>query len=312
MRLVLASLLLTRIAVAQTTPETLMDEGHALIANGNFDAACAKFTASMKLAPRLATQLAIADCHEREGKVATASTDYRIATTLAERANDEKARDAALAKSKELAAEIPHLVLVIAADEPAGFAVTSDGVELPAASLENPIAIDPGEHVIAATATGAAPWQEKVTVAPKETRPVKIPQLEQELAPPPPRPPREAHGRGREIGAIVAGGVGLVAGAIGAGYMVQAYSDKSEAERSPDCDGASCYVGSRGAKLRDSAHDESVVGGVLLGVAGGAVAVAVVLELTAPRSAQAARETAIRITPAIGPGFAGLSLGRGF
>jgi hypothetical protein len=167
------------------------------------------------------------------------------------------------------------------------------------------IALDPGDHVIVAAAPGMAPWQQKVTLAPYQTLPIRIPKLEAPVAARPPGAPQHS-GHGATIAALVIGGLGLAAGGVGAGFLVKAYSDKSASESSPDCVGASCYVGSRGFTLRKDAHDESVLGVALAGAGGAALATAIIIGLAAPHHHDA--RDAWNIEPVVGPRFTGIAL----
>ena len=76
---VLAALCVARTVHAEPTAndkteaDHLFDEGRALLAKGNADAACTKFEQSIAKDPRaVGTLLNLALCNERRGKVATA------------------------------------------------------------------------------------------------------------------------------------------------------------------------------------------------------------------------------------------------
>src|SRR5688500_12989999 len=87
--LALALVLSTRIVRAEPTQtdaviaQSLFDEGRNLLAAGKIKEACVKFAESQRLDPGGGTLLNLALCHEREGKIATASAELEAATAQA-------------------------------------------------------------------------------------------------------------------------------------------------------------------------------------------------------------------------------------
>ena len=57
--------------------DALFGEGKRLLAEGDVDHACAKFEASLQLLDQLCVLLNLADCHERQGRTATAWAEFR-------------------------------------------------------------------------------------------------------------------------------------------------------------------------------------------------------------------------------------------
>src|SRR6187431_1585248 len=70
--------------------EALFDEARRLLASGDVKAACPKFAESYRLDPALGALLNLAACHEKEGRVATAWSEYRDAAAQALKARDDK------------------------------------------------------------------------------------------------------------------------------------------------------------------------------------------------------------------------------
>src|SRR5690349_333753 len=62
--------------------EALFRAGRADIEAGNYAAGCPKFEASLALSPSAGTMINIAKCHEHQGKIATAWSDYNEALAL--------------------------------------------------------------------------------------------------------------------------------------------------------------------------------------------------------------------------------------
>src|SRR5262245_31877335 len=61
--------------------EALFEEGRSALAAGDLDLACARFRESNRLDPAVGTVLNLADCEEKRGKLATAWTLFRRAST---------------------------------------------------------------------------------------------------------------------------------------------------------------------------------------------------------------------------------------
>src|SRR6185369_7977058 len=85
------------LAAAQNASDTkakaneLFADGQHLIAAGDFDGACSKFEASLQLLDRLGVRLNLADCHERQGRTATAWAEFREAASQADKQGDDRA-----------------------------------------------------------------------------------------------------------------------------------------------------------------------------------------------------------------------------
>jgi hypothetical protein len=115
----------------------------------------------------------------------SASVRYRIATVLAEMgrlreardmyralaaqkaslpANDQPTADSGAEKAAELDARIPRLAVRVQ-DPPPDVRVTVDGAPVPISTTPRSFELDPGEHVVAATAQGVAPSEKTITLA---------------------------------------------------------------------------------------------------------------------------------------------------
>ncbi len=162
-------------AIDPLAAEELYKRGRELVASGDWTAGCAKFEASYKLNPAAVTMINIAKCHEHEGKLTLAVSDYRAALKLNERTLGEERQKqlAEIAKAgiAEITPKLGKLTIVIASP-PAGLVVVRDQVELPAAVLGEAIPVDPGTHEIEVSAPGFT--AERRTVDVKEAEAVSV------------------------------------------------------------------------------------------------------------------------------------------
>jgi hypothetical protein len=173
--------------------DTLFNQGRTLLAAGKIAEACGKLEASMKLLPRLGTLLNLADCHEKQGKIATAYADWREASAMAKQQKDDRGAFAD-SNAARLQPKLPQITVTVAAGEPPGLAVTCDGAPVDPALYGTPFPIDPGEHTVEATATGYGPWTSKVVV--QKTGSISVPLLTAMGAPVTPvvaSPPADEH-----------------------------------------------------------------------------------------------------------------------
>jgi hypothetical protein len=154
----------------------LFDEALKRMDAGDVSAACPRFAESQRLAPAGGTLTNLALCHEREGKLATAITEYDAALALA--VSDRRSDREAFIREQQtkLAPRVPSLVVrTDTAHE--GFELVVDGRAITMLALGAKLPVDPGTHVLQARAKGYQPWSLTVTVAESEQRDVVIPTL---------------------------------------------------------------------------------------------------------------------------------------
>ncbi len=129
--------------------QALFTEGRALFAQGKLVEACAKFEESNKADPAFGTQLNLAACYEKLGKTASA---WALLVALASSGSDERAKYAG-ERAAQLEPSLSKLTLSVP-NAPAGTEVKRDGVAVSTASYGLAVPVDPGHHVIDATAPG--------------------------------------------------------------------------------------------------------------------------------------------------------------
>lgn len=158
-----ATLAIARPAQADPLAESLFQEGVELMKQKQLDEACPKLEASFEREALSGTLMTVAQCHDLQGKTATAWEEYERAAGLAHdegRAEYEK-------RARELADEIePRLTkLVLSVPTPTdGLQVSLDGEPVPSATYGVPVAVDPGAHLIDASAPGYRAWSHNVTL----------------------------------------------------------------------------------------------------------------------------------------------------
>jgi hypothetical protein len=157
-------------------------EGRRLMAAGTTAEACARFAESYQLEASSGTLLNLALCHEKEGKIATAWAEYREAARVAQ---DQGRKDRAAAANDKAAALDPKVprVTARAAKQVAGLDVASEARSLTEGGFGVAVAIDPGVHVVTATAPHHKSWTTTVQISEGEQRTLEIPALEEEPAP---------------------------------------------------------------------------------------------------------------------------------
>ena len=76
--------------------------------------------------------------------------------------SDQEIADSAAERAAELDRRIPKLALRVQDNPPEDVRVTVDGAPVPVSTTPRAIELDPGDHVVSATARGSAPWEQTV------------------------------------------------------------------------------------------------------------------------------------------------------
>jgi len=294
----------------------LFDEGKRLVAAGDYTHACAKFEASLKLVVRVGAKLNLADCYEKAGRTASAWAEFREASALAARANDDARSSFANQRAAALEPYLAKLAIRIAPeDRVAGLTITRDGTLVPEAVYESHVPLDPGEHTIQASAAGFQSWEQKITVVREKEHAIEVPRLLPAPEAPraaaasepsaPPAAPASPTSR-RKLAAYVVGGTGIAAlGATGVLALVARSKWHGAAEH---CD-AQDRCDPTGLALNHDARTFGNAATVTFIAGTAAVAAGVVLYLTDPGRS---RERAVAIAPTVAPGLVGVVCEGGF
>lgn len=297
-------------AESKALAEQLFEQGRGLAKASRWAEACPKFEASYRYDPTLGTQLNLATCYQKVGKLATAWSLFRDASEIAKKAGDAKRRDYARAQAAALEPRLPKLTLTVVKPVP-GLVVQRDGTTIDPAALGSPLFVDPGSHEITATAPGYVAYRGSVLSAEGKSETVSIPELEAEPAgstPPGPAPsepaPRPATttaapapsrtrtyvGIGAGVAGLAAVGIGLVFGSQASGLL-----DDAKALCGDDL---ACADGDfdRGRAMVADARSKATLSTVFVLAGGAALVGGTLLWLTAP----SARRTETAFVPVVG------------
>ena len=171
--LVLAGVSLAAAARAQSpgaldrlSSEALFDDGLKLMQTRDYAAACPKLEASYRLDPGTGTLLYLADCYAATGRTASAWIGFREAAFAARTAGEPEREQAALQRAETLKSQLTSL-RIVTQNAQADLEVRLDNHRLVPAVLGLRVPLDPGSHVIEASASGYRPWRQALTVSSK-------------------------------------------------------------------------------------------------------------------------------------------------
>jgi hypothetical protein len=164
----------------QALAETLFQDGRRLMNAGNYAEACPKLQESQRLDPGTGTLLNWGLCLKELGKPASAWVVFNQAAASARAENRADRVQLAEAEIKKLEAAMPRLSVVVPpeADGP-GLTVTVDAQTLAPAARGVASPVDPGQHLVVASAPERKTWTSSVDVKPgAQTYTVVVPVLE--------------------------------------------------------------------------------------------------------------------------------------
>jgi hypothetical protein len=296
----------------------LFSEARALVAAGKHADACPKFEESLRLNRGIGTQFNLADCLEQTGRTASAWGHFLEVAASARAAGQGERETVARDRAAALEPKLARLVIQVEAPLP-GLDVRRDGVVIGSASYRTPTPVDPGRHVVEATAPGRQRWSSEVVVP---TGPgvvtVRVPELAPEGAATSAVPKAAATGvapagaarspttddasssSGQRTLALAAGGVGVVGVAVGTVFFLKYRSENAKAEDICPTSSSPCPSGSaaKHAGLVADARSARTLTYVGWGVGAAGLAGAAVLWLTAPSNDRpASLDTAWRAEP---------------
>ncbi len=308
---------------ADVTATVLFDEGRKLMAAHDYAGACPKFAESQRLAPSGGTLINLAECYERAGQTASAWGTWKDVAARANAAGKADVEQKAVARATALEPTLARLIVTVAsASDVPGLTVKRDGVILGHAEFGLAIPVDPGDHVVVAAAPGKRDFSAHVEVAAKQSDARITVSLPNEEAPGPtagsaaanpasgaPLPPPRlesatspSNGSTQRALGWVGIGVGAAGLAVGSLFGLTAISDSNQA-KSDGCAGKVCTGSPAGVTETNNAIKAANASTVAFVVGGVLAAAGLVVVLTAPSAG------GVHAAPAVGQGYAGLSVG---
>jgi hypothetical protein len=244
---------------------------------GQLQEALTHYEESLRLDPKLATMIELAELEEQLGKLVEARAHWTAARDKAQQVGAGTSKQRAEDRLAALEKRQPHLTLQLAADAPADAQVLLDDVPLDKATIGAALALNPGEHAVVVKAVGHEDAKYAVKLAEGDNQTLPIAVTPKAAPPPPPPPPPKpapppkpvesvnvstSSGSTRRTLGIVAGSVGVVGIGVGAGFWSVGWRDRTT--------------------LGPSADQNLLIGQI--GVIGGAalLATGIVLYVTAP------------------------------
>ena len=197
----------------------LFDKGQKQIDANETDAACASFESSLHLDPQIGTRLNLADCRERQGRLADARILFEQAAIEADQAGKQGRAIFARERSGALDAKLARVELDIAQPLTTGLTIKLAGHELPPAQWSKPQRVLAGPVVVDVSAPGMVPRRIETTARAGAATTLLVPALVPVAAAEDPRPQPVPHVQKpyRSRAPLVVGGIGLglVAGSLG-------------------------------------------------------------------------------------------------
>jgi hypothetical protein len=311
----LTGILLSGHAAAQeAAADALFDSARTAMAHRDFDRACEQFRASDKLDPAAGTELNLADCEEKRGRLASAWELFRM---VEEKLNPSDERvTVAHARAQALQARVPKLTLQLAQGMPTSSTVRDGGVELGSATFGISLPVDPGAHELVVSAPGFESRSFHVQLAEGESRALVVspgaavgtspaPAAASPALAPESRAAATSTGSSsRTVGFVLAGvGVAALGTATITGLLVQSKKSAVDAGCHPD---KSCT--SAGLDAAHSGRTLEIVSNVGWVVGAAALAAGTYFVLRAGSSGKPSTAVALVPTPAGGQ----LSVSRSF
>ncbi len=294
--------------------EALFEQAKRLMAAGNYAGACPKLEESQRLDPGVGTQFNLADCYEHAGRTATAWALFvEVASSLG-RTGDKEREKVAHDRAAAITGRLSRLTIVAPANV-SGLEVRRDGEVVGSAAWGTAMPVDPGNHLLEATAPGKKKWSTTVAVgANGATATTTIPELAPGDTSDSSAPGAGAPSTTQRTIAIVLGSAGVVGVGIGAGFGISAFAQHSSYVK--ECPMDHCTT-AQGVADHDSAARAANISTAAFAVGLAAGVAGLVVGLTAPkadapttarageRRGAPAGGVAIRVLPAVGPSSAG-------
>ncbi len=308
----------------------LFGEARQLASQRKYDQACPKFEESLRLDYGIGTLFNLADCWEHLGRTASAWARFLDASAGAKASGQTDREKVARERAAALEPKLARLTIDVKKPE-AGLEIKRDAQPIGRAAWGTAVPIDPGVHVIEATATGKKGWTTRVEIPAKAgTVTVAVAPLEDAaepsqavaLAPPlsavgasgsEPGPSQTTESSDasegswntqKTIGVSLAGAgvVGLVVGAV---FSLTAKSRNDSALSVCADNPSACSQAdiARHGSLVSDAQSARTVGYLGLGIGGAALVSGAAVFFTAPK-----QRAAVTVHPLVADGAVGATI----
>jgi hypothetical protein len=239
--------------------DDLFRRGKERLALNDYAAGCPLLAESYRLDPATGSLLALALCHERQGKLASALREY---DEVVARSRSEGRSDRVQAAEAQIAALKSRLsTLTLLSEQPASeLAIHVNDTPVAPEQVGHPLPVDGGLVLVEVEAEGRLPWQKHFTIAESgQTLSLTIPTLVPRVVAPPPTPTRHVpvvrpspkpaprSFNGAEIAGITLMSAGGVSAILAAGFTVQAVRKNNQSET--DCIDDLCTPEGRETRL---------------------------------------------------------------
>jgi hypothetical protein len=283
---------------APTLAQALFEEALGLIKDGKISEACPKLAESHRLDPAGGTVLNLAICLEKEGKTASAYLAY---DEVLARAVKDSNREREASARERLAYLKPLLSKVVVHVSPKMIGAEALDVRFDGASVRPEawgirVPVDPGAHVLTASAAGYADFKTEVIIdEPGKVYDLEVPQLKVGAPRPKKKPDTSAADRRTTIGYVL---IGSGAALAVAGVISGALALNKHAESDRNCLGGPNSCTPAGVRAEESADRFAWGANIGLGVGLLAAGIGTVLLLTTnPQTPQSKPTTARLLNP---------------
>ena len=307
----------------KATAAALFDQARKYVLKGDFEKACPKLAESQRLDPAIGTQLNLAACYLQTGRTASAWIHFQEVAAKAGKAGDTARAEAAAGEAKKLEAKLTKISIDVE-DPVEGIEVRRGDAVVKKVLWGTPIPVDPDEYLITASAPGKKSWKKLVTAVGTGVIEVTIPKLKNKrkkrkyvepvFSPKAddkdePDKADEPSGpmSGVAIAGIIIGSAGLIGAAAGIGMLPAAKSKTADADALCNADHSECTP--EGVVIHAEAINLQSTGIALLTIGSAAALTGLIMILAAPsgepEGEDKKKDDAWKVTPLLGPGFAG-------
>ncbi len=291
--------LLSGAAWAQVDPEVVYRSAVDDLKAGRYAEACPKFAEARRLkSDSLPALQGLAQCYDKAGKTASAWAKYRQLSVELKQSGDTGRAEAAANRAEELSHGLSTLEIRPESSDTAGLVVRLDKEEVPRAMFGTRMNVDPGHHILEATAPGFEVWSTTITVgASNDAKQIKVPPL---VAKPGGGGGASGGNAGVRTASFIVGGLGVVGLAVGGAFGGLAAGAASTVKST--CKNSECTTPAAQSDL-SSANSKALISTIGVAAGAGLLATGVILFVVSrPSGKQDEAPRAAWVLPSVGVG----------